>query len=109
MPPFTKMMQKIRLEQEISSKEMASILGVNPNFLSRIECGQRKIPDDFLITLFSKFEIEEKDKEEIIKACWAMRDGISLDEMSLLLDIKKKKPQAEFFNDIYKALSTCSF
>jgi transcriptional regulator with XRE-family HTH domain len=65
--PFGKELRKIRLDRNLLLKDMAEELGFTSSYLSAIENGKKKIPDDFTMILQRLFNLNdvEIDKLEI--------------------------------------------
>lgn len=62
-----KKLRKIRIENDEVTYNMAEKLGISVSYLSAIENGKRAIPKNFIENLFEKYDINEKEKKEILE------------------------------------------
>ena len=63
--PFGKELRKIRLDRNLLLKDMADELGFTSSYLSAIENGKKKIPDDFITTLQRLFSLNNTEVEKL--------------------------------------------
>jgi transcriptional regulator with XRE-family HTH domain len=65
---FGKELKKLRIDIGMTLMDMAKVIGVSAAFLSAIETGRKRIPDDLLETLAEKFpQVQaQRDKFEAV-------------------------------------------
>ncbi len=62
---FGKFLRKIRIDHNEILKDMANVLGVTASFLSAVENGKKKIPDQWLQILGDVYNLTPKEIEEL--------------------------------------------
>ena len=62
MTDFAKALRILRIERGEVLKDMADKLGITSSYLSAIECGKRKMPDDFIAKLSVLYHLSEKER-----------------------------------------------
>lgn len=65
---FGKALAKIRLDNNLSLKEMAENLGVPSSYLSAVESGSKNLTPDFLDKIVSYLCLQEKDEIDLRNA-----------------------------------------
>ncbi len=65
---FGKTLRKIRIDKSEILRDMAEKLGMTSSYLSAIECGKRNIPDNLIDKIVSLYDLNEKEKFELITA-----------------------------------------
>ena len=85
---FGKALRIIRVNRDISAKNMANDLGISPSYLSAIENGKRAIPDNFLSTLLNLYNLNQTEIEQLNSGI-KQTDTLKLD-MTELSDKKRK-------------------
>lgn len=85
---FGKALRIIRVNRDISAKDMANNLGISPSYLSAIENGKRAIPDNFLSTLLNLYNLSQHEIEQLNLGI-KQTDTMKLD-MTELSDKKRK-------------------
>lgn len=65
---FGRMLKVLRVYNSETTIDMAKKLDISLSYLSAIENGKRKIPNDFLDKLFKVYSIKEEEKEAFKKA-----------------------------------------
>ena len=58
---FGKELRKLRLDHDEYLKNMADKLKVSVAYLSAVETGKRKIPDDFISKIITAYNLTDKD------------------------------------------------
>ncbi len=61
-----KELKKLRIDLSITLVEMARALGVSSAFLSAIETGRKRVPDNFLTSLTTTYPEIDKDKFDVL-------------------------------------------
>lgn len=74
---FGKTIRKLRIDQGEILKDMADYLEVSSAFLSAVENGKKKIPQDWVEKISERYYLEHDKKEELKRAY-----EISNDEMA---------------------------
>lgn len=59
LTPFGKAVRKLRLDRDEILKDMAEKLDVSPSFLSAVETGKKKIPDEMLQELATHYQLKK--------------------------------------------------
>lgn len=65
---FGKFCRKLRIDKDQVLLDMASELGVTPSFLSAVENGKKNVPDSWCEILRERYELEDDEYQEMIKA-----------------------------------------
>ena len=89
-----KIIKKIRYEYDLSQQDIADRLGVSKSFVSLIETGKKKIPENRLKQLLKVYpvDLEEKkepidaDMEQVIELYREFRDNTDHEAGNLLID-----------------------
>lgn len=68
LTPFGKALRKLRLDLAISLKDMAAKLNVSSSFLSAVETGKKKIPQNFLEKIITSYKLSRKNVWELSEA-----------------------------------------
>jgi len=68
LTPFGKALRKLRLDLDISLKDMAEKLNVSSSFLSAVETGKKKIPQNFLEKIITNYKLPRKNVWELSDA-----------------------------------------
>lgn len=113
---FGKALRKIRIDRQELLKEMADALGVSSAYLSAVETGKRRIPDDWvdrIVTLYSLdnttrlalsnaadkstqevkislLDVSDAKRDAILTFAKAL-DGLSDDELTKIMSSMKKR------------------
>lgn len=94
MTDFAKTLRILRIKRGEVLKDMAAKLGVTSSYLSAIECGKRKIPDDFIVRLSALYDLSEAERAELEDAKAKAEnqvsitipfDGLDLDQQDVAL------------------------
>ena len=75
---FGKALRAIRREREELLRDMAEKLGVTVAYLSAVENGKRKIPDEWIQHLISLYELDDKEAEHLQKLAYEDRNDLKL-------------------------------
>jgi transcriptional regulator with XRE-family HTH domain len=62
---FGKELRKIRIDKNLVLKNMADDLDFSSSYLSAIECGKRKIPDDIITRLSAIYDLSEEEIDDL--------------------------------------------
>ena len=65
---FGKALRKIRIEREELLKDMATALGVSPAYLSAVETGKRRIPDDWVEKISVHYHLSQNERTDLSQA-----------------------------------------
>lgn len=65
---FGKALRKIRIEREELLKDMATALGVSLAYLSAVETGKRRIPDDWVEKISVHYHLLPNEREDLLQA-----------------------------------------
>ena len=92
---FGKVLRKIRIDKQILLKNMADALKVSSAYLSAVENGKRRIPQDWVEKISEEYTLDGEQKAELSKAADnSMLDvKISLDEELTKIMSSMKKAQ----------------
>lgn len=94
MTDFAKALRILRIERGEVLKDMADKLGITSSYLSAIECGKRKIPNDFCERVISIYGLSREDASKLRDAMAKAKDkveivipftGLSSDEQEVAL------------------------
>ncbi|QSV13591.1 helix-turn-helix domain-containing protein [Photobacterium ganghwense] len=80
---FGKCLRKIRIEQEILLKDMASVLDVSSAYLSSLELGKKSISDAIVTKICSSFNLNSKQINQL-------KDSVALSQPSVKIDLVGK-------------------
>ncbi|WP_317855970.1 helix-turn-helix transcriptional regulator [Chakrabartyella piscis] len=75
---FGKILRKIRIDNNEILKDMAEKLGVTSSFLSAVENGKKKIPDGWLNTIFTSYNLTIVQKKELEFAYSETNDSLKI-------------------------------
>ena len=65
---FGKALRKIRIEREELLKDMATALGVSAAYLSAVETGKRRIPDDWVERISIHYQLSQAEHANLLRA-----------------------------------------
>ena len=65
---FGKALRKIRIEREELLKDMATALGVSPAYLSAVETGKRRSPDDWVEKISVHYHLSQNERTDLSQA-----------------------------------------
>ena len=65
---FGKVLRKIRIDKQILLKNMADTLKVSSAYLSAVENGKRRIPQDWVEKISKEYTLDGEQKAELSKA-----------------------------------------
>jgi HTH-type transcriptional regulator, competence development regulator len=96
---FGKFCRKLRIDHSELLKDMATKLGVTSSYLSAVENGKRKVPQDWvgkISTLYSLNSDEQKelsqaaqDSQKVVKIDF---EGLSIDDKNTLMALARQFP-----------------
>ena len=81
LTPFGKALRKLRLDLNISLKDMAAKLNVSSSFLSAVETGKKKIPQNFLEKIITSYKLSRKN-------VWELSDAKYESELTFIITAK---------------------
>lgn len=81
LTPFGKALRKLRLDLNISLKDMAEKLNVSSSFLSAVETGKKKIPQNFLKKIITSYKLPRKN-------VWELSDAKYESELTFIVTAK---------------------
>lgn len=76
--PFGKILRKLRIDHGEILKTMSDKLGMTSSYLSAIECGKRRIPDDLIEKLSSVYGLSAEERRELTEAKDMSLDSIEI-------------------------------
>lgn len=82
--PLRKFNTKLRDELAISLRDMAKDLGVSATFISAIELGDHKVPDDYAKKMSKQYNITGDRLKELIRAIILTNDHIKINVKKLI-------------------------
>ncbi len=65
---FGKALRKIRIDHDELLRDMAVALGVSSAYLSAVETGKRRIPDDWVDKISLRYHLTPNEHAELLKA-----------------------------------------
>ncbi|MDR2832090.1 MAG: helix-turn-helix domain-containing protein [Streptococcaceae bacterium] len=74
--PFGKELRRIRLNRDLLLKHMAEKLGFTSSYLSAIENGKKRIPDNLISDLATLFKLSSKEIEKLEESKLESLDSI---------------------------------
>ena len=94
---FGKELRKLRIDKEESVYSMAKKLDISISYLSAIESGNRKIPNDMVDKIIKKYHLN-KEKSEIMKQAEAESSkeinvdlsGVTSEQKKLIFALSRK-------------------
>lgn len=94
---FGKELRKIRIDTDDSINDMAKRLGISVSYLSAIEAGKRKIPNDMVNNIVTAYHLSE-ERREILKTTEAESSknididltNVSLEQRKLVFALSRK-------------------
>jgi transcriptional regulator with XRE-family HTH domain len=84
---FGKFCRKLRIDNEELLKDMANKLGVTSSYLSAVENGKRKIPQEWLFRIAELYKLDTQKRAELRKVIEESQTVIKFD----LTDFSNKK------------------
>lgn len=88
---FGRMLKVLRIYNSETTIDMAKKLDMSISYLSAIENGKRKIPNDFLDKLFNVYTITEEEKENF-------RKEFELAQTEVVINLESMKEQQKEFS-----------
>ncbi|GHU50751.1 hypothetical protein FACS189459_5220 [Bacilli bacterium] len=85
---LTKILKKIRIDNDEILFTMSRRLGFSSAYLSAIENNNREIPTDFYDKIISLYKLSEKDKKELSNAILESKKKIKIDISNLSMNKK---------------------
>ncbi|MBD1572478.1 helix-turn-helix transcriptional regulator [Vibrio sp. S17_S38] len=76
---FGKYLRKIRIEQEILLKDMATALGVSSAYLSSVELGKKSISDAIVSKICSSFNLTQKQVNQLEESVVLSQPSVKID------------------------------
>lgn len=75
---FGKMLRTIRLDRDELLRDMAEKLGVTVAYLSAVENGKRKVPDEWIPKIVDLYELDDDVAEKLQKFAYEERNDLKL-------------------------------
>jgi transcriptional regulator with XRE-family HTH domain len=75
--PFGKFLKIFRIKRNEFLKDMAQKLGVSAAFLSAVETGKKKIPEDWIEKIVNLYKLGGSEKDELILSFEETNQSIS--------------------------------
>ena len=75
---FGKQLRKIRIENDHKLKDMADKLNVTVAYLSAVENGNRKVPDEWVHTIADEYHLNEQERVELQHAAYEDKKEIRI-------------------------------
>ena len=76
---FGKMLRTIRLERDELLRDMADKLGVTVAYLSAVENGKRKVPDEWISRIGDLYGLSDAETAKLQKLAYEERSDLKLD------------------------------
>ncbi|MEQ4693442.1 MULTISPECIES: helix-turn-helix domain-containing protein [Providencia] len=76
---FGKFLRKLRIDKGMVIRDMATMLGVSPAYLSAIELGKRAIPDSFVDNLCDAFKLNSSERIDALHLADISQPSIKID------------------------------
>lgn len=80
---FGKYLRKVRVDNNEIMKDMSDKLFITPSYLSAIECGKRRIPDDLAYKVCKLYGIDQEEINKVVSN--------SLNELKFTLSDKSEE------------------
>lgn len=94
---FGKELRRIRLERDELLRDMAEKLGVTVAYLSAVENGKRRIPDEWIRKISVIYELDDTQIKRLQKYAYEDKEdlkinieGISLDQRNLVYSFARR-------------------
>ncbi len=94
---LSSILTELRLRENISAKDMARDLGISQTFMTAVERGDKKIPDNFIGKVNDAYKLPEYIKNELEVAVILAKEeinfniqGLDNERRELLIDLKKR-------------------
>lgn len=71
-------LRKIRMQEDISLRKMASDLNISPAFLSAVENGKKKMPESWFTLIPETYNLSEHETEEFKDAAYESYDTVAV-------------------------------
>ena len=75
---FGKMLRTIRLERDELLRDMAEKLGVTVAYLSAVENGKRKVPDEWISKIIALYDLDDYLAERLQRFAYEERNDLRL-------------------------------
>lgn len=98
---FGKFLRHLRLDRFETMKEMADKFKVSTAFLSAVENGNKKIPQNWFELISEKYGLDSRRKDELEKAIIKTNEKVEIDLKEF--DLDKKNVSIMFARRIKKA------
>ncbi|KRS21216.1 hypothetical protein AAY72_08995 [Alishewanella sp. WH16-1] len=80
LTPFGKEVRKLRIDQGLSLKDMATAIGVSSAYISAVETGKKNITDELVLSICKILHIDAEQMQERMKElAEASKDKVSID------------------------------
>ncbi|WP_332238862.1 helix-turn-helix domain-containing protein [Sporolactobacillus sp. KGMB 08714] len=79
LTPFGKFCRKLRIDRGELLKDMATKLNVTSAYLSAVENGKRKIPNEWVAKLINKYSLKEKERSDLQFTFEASQTNVNID------------------------------
>jgi transcriptional regulator with XRE-family HTH domain len=95
LTPFGVELRKLRLERGMRLSDLSKEISYSPSYLSALETGRRSVPDDFVITVASIFNLTEFEVAKLRRAAESSRAEVvirptSPEQLELAIEIEGK-------------------
>lgn len=79
LTPFGQFVRKKRIDKFITLKDMAEELGVSSAFLSAVEMGKKRVPEDWTSKISTYLELSSDEKKELLNFIDQSRKTLKID------------------------------
>lgn len=76
---FGRLIRKHRIDNGVVLKEMADSIGVSSAYVSAIELGKKNITEEFILKVFTYFQLSNSEIQELKKAASMSQPALKID------------------------------
>lgn len=91
---FGKVVRKIRIDKDMSLKDMAEIMGVSSAYISAMETGRKQLSSDFVMSASDALRVNDQQRKLLVNAASTslqdVRVRVSPDSMALVMAFARK-------------------
>lgn len=102
LTPFGKEVRKLRIDNNMTLSTMASLLNVNPSFLTSVETGRKNIPATWVEKIVNIFSLSNNKTMELNELAYMSKRSFKIDVDNDFYDEKREIAAifARKFNDL---------
>ena len=91
----------LRIKHHEVLADAKEFLGVSSSFISAVECGKKRVPDDWVDKIVDHYSLDENEKQKLIDSIEKSKSSI---EINILSSSSEKKTFALQFQRSFKDL-----